>query len=451
MSRKLLVMGVVLAAVAGLVVLAATRSSAQLGSLLGPEKQAPVYNGDVKVDTGGIKLTSWGSGKVEAISDGYHYFEGPEVLKVTTQGPYQGVVLRFTRPPDLGAFLAIKSSFLELRVMPAQYKRVKQQAAPLVPGGGPGGRPGGRPAAGSARPGGGGPGGRGGGPGGRGGQGGGFGAVPPETDRPTGTSHFEVQLTQMMGGPGGGGPGGGPGGMPGGGPGSRAGGGPRGGPAGRGTAGRSGGPGQQPAPAGPQEIGFSARNLRLVLYTDKGVMIANEVPLEQAVKDDRGWYRVSWPLTRFSPAEGATQLQALGFFSDEADTFYLGQVRLLVDHQAVKATLKAEPSIATTARVIGFSIELTGGQIDPDIAWDFNDADGIQRQAVGPKVKYLCKQPGDYVVTATITDRSGLQPEIKKTIGIRVEKATAAEEAATTTRPGGLGRGSPGEPVIEVK
>ncbi len=164
MSRKRLAISLSLLAGAGLLTMLLPRhSAAETDSLLGPERQTPVYSGDVQKDLGGIKLTSWGSGEAQAISDGYHYWEGPEVLKVKTQGPYQGVVLRFARPVEIASFLAEKHSFIELRVMPAQPKRVKQAAQVRQagrrrwrrrPAGGPGG-PAASPAGGGGGPGGG--------------------------------------------------------------------------------------------------------------------------------------------------------------------------------------------------------------------------------------------------------------------------------------------------------
>jgi hypothetical protein len=170
------------------------------------------------------------------------------------------------------------------------------------------------------------------------------------------------------------------------------------------------------------EIGFTARSLRLVLFTDKGSMVANEVPMAPTIKDARGWYRVYCPLSRFAGAAGASTLTGVGLFADESEAFYLGQIRLVVDRTEVKATLKAEPAITQTGKVTEFSVGLTGGNIDPEVAWDFDTVDGVKRQAVGGKVKYIFKKPGDYVVTAVIEDKSGVQQPIRKQIGVRVEK-----------------------------
>ena len=464
MSRHMKIGAVAAALTVVLVTLGATLGRAQLTSLLGPEKETLVYDGDIRMDTGGIKIKPWGSGKAEPVNDGYHYYVGPEVLKVTSQGPYQGVVLQLGRPADLAPYLSSHTGFIELRVMPAQFKRVKAPKADRTQGraGTRGGAAGGG-AGGGARGGAGGGGGRGGGGGGggRGGGGGGGGrrgALPADTMLAENGSTFTLELAQMGGGGGGGGGRGGAGGGGGARGGGRGGG---GGGGGRGGAGGGGRAGQGATPPGATvvttEIGFSARSLRLVLFTDKGSMVANDVPIAQTVKDGRGWYRVYYPLSRFTGATGATTLRAVGLFADESEAFYLGQIRLVIDRTQVKSTLKAEPAITQTGKVVEFSVGLTGGNIDPDIAWDFDEADGVRKQAVGDNVKYVFKKPGDYVVTAVIEDRSGVQEPMRKKIGVRVEKgpevATPASGGSTLAGGGNTGGATAAgkRPTFEVQ
>jgi len=462
MSRYMKIGVVVAALTVGLVALGATLGGAQLSSLLGPEKETLVYDGDVRVDSGGIKIKPWGSGKADPVNDGYHYYVGPEVLKVTSQGPYQGIVLQLGRPADLAPYLSSHNGFIELRVMPAQFKRIKAPKVDRTQGragtrGGAGGGGAGGGARGAGGGGGGGARGGGGGGGGRGGGGGGGrrGALPADTMLAENGSIFTLELTQMGGRGGGGGGrggGGGGGGRGGGGGGGRAGG------QGGATGGRAG---QGVTPPGATvvttEIGFSARSLRLVLFTDKGSMVANEVPMAQTVKDSRGWYRVYYPLSRFSGATGATTLRAVGLFADESEAFYLGQIRLVIDKTQVKSTLKAEPAITQTGKVVEFSVGLTGGNIDPDIAWDFDESDGVRKQAVGDKVKYVFRKAGDYVVTAVIEDRSGVQEPMRKKIGVRVEKgpevATPASGGSTLAGSGNTGGATAAgkRPTFEVQ
>ncbi|MCJ7822084.1 MAG: PKD domain-containing protein, partial [Armatimonadetes bacterium] len=110
-------------------------------------------------------------------------------------------------------------------------------------------------------------------------------------------------------------------------------------------------------------------------------------------------------------------------FSDQSDVFYLGRVALLVDRRPVELTVEATPSITRVDQMIDFSVELRGGPVNPVVSWDFDESDGIQQQAVGPKAKYIYKKPGDYIATCTVRDRGGVQPDSVKSVGIRVEGA----------------------------
>jgi len=419
----------VLAVAAGLALIGVTGVSAQLLGLVGPERETVIYDGDLKLDSGGIEVTPWGSGSYESVYD--ETYVGPEVLKVTSQGPYQGIVLRLNRPADLTEFTASGHGYLALRVLPAQGP--KPVVAPSQTTGGSRQQPtSGRPGStrgGTARGRRGGPGAAGGGPmGGLRGPGA-AGGGPMGGLRGPGAGG---------GGPMGGlrGPGAGGGGPMGGlrGPGA-AGGGPMGGLRGPG-AGRGGpmgglgpgasGPAAPGAPAGapgaaPAANEVRLRHVRVVLFTDAGAMIADGVPVDGSIKDARGWIPVSIALSDFRGAPGSQKVRAVGIFADESDVLYVGRVSLLVDRSVVRATLKAIPSVARVGEMIEFSVTLKGGPIRPLISWDFDRADGIQREAVGGKVKYVYKSPGDYLATCTITDKAGVRAQMTEQIGVHVE------------------------------
>ena len=59
--------------------------------------------------------------------------------------------------------------------------------------------------------------------------------------------------------------------------------------------------------------------------------------------------------------------------------------------------------------------------MDPKISWDFDDGNGLQEEAFGPKVRYLYHEAGDYLVTCTITARTGARPPIVQTTGVHIE------------------------------
>jgi hypothetical protein len=150
-------------------------------------------------------------------------------------------------------------------------------------------------------------------------------------------------------------------------------------------------------------------------------MVAEGAPVGVMPPDDRGWTPVAVPLSRFKGVEDAKAVRAVGIFTDESDVFYLGQVRLLVDRTPVQVTVSADPLVARTNQVISLAVSLRGGPINPRVAWDFDKGDGIQQQAVGSMVKYLYEEPGDYLVTCTVSDRDGIRSAVTKGIGIKVE------------------------------
>ena len=164
-----------------LMVLGASVGKAQFPSLIGgPERVALVYDGDLQKNAGGITLSSWGSGTAESVTD--QSYIGPQVLKVKSQGLYQGVVLHLARPIDLQEFMLSPDGYVDLRILPARVpkpketpeeRRQRQQRSGQTTGGRQGARGGG---GGGMRGGGGGMRGGGGGGGGGGMRGGGEGS-----------------------------------------------------------------------------------------------------------------------------------------------------------------------------------------------------------------------------------------------------------------------------------
>jgi hypothetical protein len=172
---------------------------------------------------------------------------------------------------------------------------------------------------------------------------------------------------------------------------------------------------------------FTARNLRLVLFTDKGELVADAAPIGVLAKDDKGWVPVAVSLAAMKGPRDASRVRAVGVFTDESEVFYLGRIRLIVDDKPVETTAKAEPLFALPGQVVEFEASLRGGLIEPIFSWDFNRSDGIQREALGQTVKFVYKEPGDYIVTCTVTDKSAVQSPSRGEVGVKVEKIEAEE------------------------
>jgi hypothetical protein len=174
-------------------------------------------------------------------------------------------------------------------------------------------------------------------------------------------------------------------------------------------------------PGETESKALTARNLRLVLFTDKGMLVADAVPIGFDPRDERGWAPVAASLSEFKGPKDATQVRAVAVFADESEVFYLGRIRLIEDKRPVEPTLTAEPLFANLNQAVTFSVALRGGPVDPIISWDFDKSNGIQKQAFGREVKWLYKNPGDYLVTCTITDKAKVRAPATAIVGIRAE------------------------------
>jgi hypothetical protein len=88
-----------------------------------------VYDGDLAASPAQITLSSWGSGEAQEVYE--RYYLGPRVIKLKSQGFYQGGVLEFGKPLPLGEWLAEPNAYLELMIFPAQAARPKVTPAQL--------------------------------------------------------------------------------------------------------------------------------------------------------------------------------------------------------------------------------------------------------------------------------------------------------------------------------
>ena len=453
---------------------------------LGPAQAAPelmLYTGDVAIDQGGIKLESWGSG-FAAESYDTHYV-GTHVLKVLSQGYYQGAVLAFKRPLSMESFAIDPNAYIELWVKPG----VTPTKAPrgfnprgLGPGAGASGAGlnsliGGSASGRGSRGGGGasGRGSRGGGssltmPGGRGGAGM-VGGLPSGAATRGGGAAVSGRTGSGMEAIGGGRGGGRLGGRRGGDAVTSAGA-PGGSSAGNVTPGAgsvegaaipAGGQSTKPTPEKKQ---FILHRLRLILLTDKGELLIDAWPLIPGTLNSAGWRRVDIPLAAFksSGAERGEILRGLRISSDRADMFYIGQIKLVQESSPIElkitakpvqektamkaeagaappaetapkppATLKVEGVESINAKVgegIKFHAAVDAGPALARISWDFDGKDGIQVEAEGKNVEWIYEKSGVYTVTCTATDLYGSKKQVTSTLKVIVSGISKSRPGA---------------------
>jgi len=356
--------------------------SAAVGPVALGAQETPIYQGDLKTAPVPVVVGAWGSGSLQEV--GEVKLEGANSLKLVSQGDFQGGRIDFTTPLSIATYAGQPDAYIEIWVRPF-YQRAEAPAptaATPMPPTAPGGVAAPAPAAPTQfrfR----------------------FGAAP---DEDSGEMSPAPRATQ-------------PGVTP-----------PVSGlPGRRGTvsSGRSGTtttrPGsaapkaapvepapkpEQAGPASPDTAAFRATGFRVQLITDRGVAVLPAYPVYPGDKKSGAWFRIGFPLRKFDGPVG-DRLQSIAIFADRADTVYIGAVKLRLETAPIMAKPAAYPAIARVGQPVTFLANASAGLSPLDIEWDFDNADGVQVQAEGPRVVNVYTRPGYYEATVTVRDATG--------------------------------------------
>lgn len=313
-----------------------------------------------------ITVKSWGSGTISETDE--VAYEGTHSIRISTRNFFQGGVIQLGEPVDLSDSYGDSSNLLRIAIRTID-------AAPMG-GGRPGGLPGGgRP---GGLPGGGRPGGIGGPPGGPGGFPGGPGGFP--------------------GGPAGGlgGPGGFRGGMP-----------------------------------GAQGTTSQLQMVRYVITTTDGKKSEAYVPIATGGTSTTGWRAVAIPLKAIRGFDKTNkQVKAISISGDATTTFFVGDIRVVSDTTPIRGRLLVQSQTRGWTEVtdlnLGLGDEVTfgatgeGGASVLKYSWDFDAADGLQEDAIGPSVKRRFRKPGTFTITLTVVDEFGLKEPFRATLQVKV-------------------------------
>jgi hypothetical protein len=208
--------------------------------------------------------------------------------------------------------------------------------------------------------------------------------------------------------------------------------GPRGsGPAGYGPGGPPGqAPGGYPGGLGGdlgtgQAIQPDTRQMRVVLVFDGGQAVSGNHPLFTFPTPDPKWVRVAIPFAAFKIQKRlpSYRLKELRLFGDSPDTFYVGEIRTLSDNDPISIDPLDEQVVAVLDKV-DFVAHAEAGVATLRYSWDFDASDGIQEDAVGPRVSHIYRKPSPegkpFVVTLTVTDLAGVKEPTRLTTTVEV-------------------------------
>jgi hypothetical protein len=162
----------------------------------------------------------------------------------------------------------------------------------------------------------------------------------------------------------------------------------------------------QTAPASAQEAQFRTDGFRVQLATDKGTAVLSEYPIYPGDRNAAGWVRVGFPLSEFKGPIG-DKLDRMVIYAEQPDTLYVGEVKLALDTQPIEAAPAAYPAITRVGQPVTFLVNAKPTLTPIRAVWDFDNSNGIQEQATGTRVVNVYTQPGDYEATVTTSDATG--------------------------------------------
>ncbi|MDO8586854.1 MAG: PKD domain-containing protein [Armatimonadota bacterium] len=179
------------------------------------------------------------------------------------------------------------------------------------------------------------------------------------------------------------------------------------------------------SPAASKSFDFGAetlqrpkiQRLRLVLTDAAGRR--SELQTALVPSDESGWMHAAIPLSKFKTAAGY-DLKKMLVFSDVADTIYIGAIKIAQDNRPITADSSDDLSYAT-GDWVPFKADVTAGLSSFRCSWDFDNKDGVQEDAAGEYAKHVFTTAGDYFVTLTVSDTSGVKSAFTKSIKVHIE------------------------------
>jgi hypothetical protein len=206
--------------------------------------------------------------------------------------------------------------------------------------------------------------------------------------------------------------------------------------------GRGGGPGMPGTPGGPGGFGAGGttqpkepkifKHLRVVMYLEQGAIGVDRWKVDFEDVDEKGWATVDIPLSAFKPQPlPGGKVKRILISGDAPKTkFWVGQIRLVIDHGPMSVRILANGKPAQGSRLkldedIEFVADVDYGTADVLVLWDFDEDDGIDDRVVGnPTTPLMVKRKfggaDDYKITVTVIDLRYRKPPLTVQVEVKV-------------------------------
>lgn len=179
------------------------------------------------------------------------------------------------------------------------------------------------------------------------------------------------------------------------------------------------GPGAQTQQAAPPMV----TKVRALLVTDKGQIDSGEIDIHNAEDALENWSTLVVPLSKFAGQglDPTAMLQNVALFGDAKEKFWVATVKLVSEAEPLIADA-GEQRIIKVDKKVEFTAKPNGPNVRAQYVWDFDDWDGLQEDALGETVTWEFAEPGYYVVTLTVKDRTGRRLPQMDRVHVKVEE-----------------------------
>lgn len=173
------------------------------------------------------------------------------------------------------------------------------------------------------------------------------------------------------------------------------------------------------------------KNVRVVFYLERGAVGVDKWKVDFEDVDDKGWTTIDVPFSamKASPNAGG-RVKRILIAGDAPASFWVGQVKLVVDHGPLSVRVLANGQPANGAKLkidedIEFVADVDYGVADVLVLWDFDENDNIDERITdektrGLRVKRKFGSADDFKVTVTVIDLRNKKPPLTVQVDVRV-------------------------------
>jgi hypothetical protein len=159
-------------------------------------------------------------------------------------------------------------------------------------------------------------------------------------------------------------------------------------------------------------------NLRVVLMTTDNQPLEFLLPLETAT-EDKYWKLLDIPVAMIPGIKPDTQIKAIQLFGDQPETFYLGQIRVVID----ATPISVDPimgKVFPKNESYQFIGKASAGYTPLRYSWDWDVSDGIQDDGEGRVISHAYHKSGDFTAALTVSDVYGIKAPVTVKFSVNV-------------------------------